>query len=64
MTRVGEPKRIGLEVQFEAKPITGRLYEVEGAGRVDRPFSGWLGLMSALEAARRAEVPSQKGERR
>jgi hypothetical protein len=63
MTRA-QPKRIGLEVQFEAKPITGRVYEVEGSGRVDRRFSGWLGLMSAIEAARGAEAPSRKGERR
>jgi hypothetical protein len=39
-------------VRFDAEPIEGRLYDREDADRLDRPFSGWLGLMSALEAAR------------
>jgi hypothetical protein len=48
----GKLRRLGLEVQFRAQPIRGRLYDREGDGRLDRAFSGWLGLMSAIEAAR------------
>ena len=64
MTAAGEPRRLALEVQFDAQPIEGRVYE--DGGRLDRPFSGWLGLMAAIEAARRAHLPAppseQKGE--
>jgi hypothetical protein len=49
------PRRLGLEVRFDAEPIEGRLYDREDTDRLDRPFSGWLGLMSALEAARGGE---------
>jgi hypothetical protein len=51
----GEPRRLALEVQFDAQPIQGRLYDHDADGRLDRPFSGWLGLMAALEAARTAD---------
>jgi hypothetical protein len=44
-----EPSRLALEVQFDARPIRGRLYDA--GGRLDRPFAGWLGLMAALDAA-------------
>ena len=54
MTAAGVPRRLGLEVQFDADPIRGRLYDDETEGRLDRPFSGWLGLMAAIEAARGA----------
>ena len=54
----GEPMRLELEVQFEPQPIRGRLYGPEGDGRMDRAFSGWLGLLSALEAARRVGAPA------
>ena len=47
-----EPRRLGIEVQFDSEPIEGRVYEGDGPGR---PFSGWLGLMSAIEAAREQE---------
>ena len=47
-----EPRRLALEVSFDARPIRGRLLEEDGARRLDRPFSGWLGLMAAIEAAR------------
>ena len=47
-----QPTRLGLEVRFDAQPIQGRLYGQTDHGRLDRPFSGWLGLMSAIEAAR------------
>ncbi len=62
-----EPTRLGLEVRFDAKPIQGRLYDQGDHARLDRPFSGWLGLMAALEAARGAEprVPREQiGEAR
>jgi hypothetical protein len=55
MTTAGEPRRLGLEVRFDAEPIQGRLYDHEPGGRLDRPFSGWLGLMAAIEAARGAD---------
>jgi hypothetical protein len=62
MTTGGEPRRLALEVRFDADPIEGRLYD---DGRVDRPFSGWLGLMAAIEAARSAHLataPEDNGE--
>jgi hypothetical protein len=65
MTAAGEPKRLGLEVRFDAEPIQGRLYDQKENGRLDRPFTGWLGLMSAIEAARGADAvpsPKQRGE--
>ena len=40
--------RLELHVQWET-PIHGRL--CEAGGRLDRPFSGWLGLIAALDAA-------------
>jgi hypothetical protein len=54
MNRAGEPTRLGLEVRFDARPIHGRLFACDGERRLDRPFSGWLGLMAAIEAARHA----------
>jgi hypothetical protein len=65
MNTAGEPRRLELEVQFEAQPIQGRLYDRERDARVGRAFSGWLGLMSAIEAARGADPRAdrqQKGE--
>jgi hypothetical protein len=56
MTAAGEPRRIALEVRFDAEPIEGRVYE-DGGG-LDRPFWGWLGLMAAIDAARRAQLPA------
>jgi hypothetical protein len=52
MTPAEKPRRLGLEVSFEAQPIRGRLYDHDDAARLNRPFSGWLGLMAAIEAAR------------
>lgn len=54
MTQAGEPRRLGLDVRFDAQPIRGRLYDRDG-DRLDRQFSGWLGLMAAVEAARAAD---------
>jgi hypothetical protein len=66
MSAAGEPRRLGLEVRFDAEPIEGRLYDHEDDGGLDRPFSGWLGLMSAIEAARGGDPPSpdDRGEAR
>jgi hypothetical protein len=47
-----EPRKLALEVRFDAQPIEGRVYEDEG---VDRRFHGWLGLMAAIDAARTAD---------
>jgi hypothetical protein len=57
------PRRLGLEVRFDAEPIEGRLYDREDTGRLDRPFSGWLGLMSALEAARGGDGEEEEAAR-
>ena len=48
MAATGEPRRLGLEVRFEAHGIDGRVYDQEDVSRLDRPFSGWLGLLTAL----------------
>lgn len=61
MSAAGEPRRLGLEVRFDAQPINGRLYDRDGDGGVDRPFSGWLGLMAAIEAARATEPRGPRG---
>ena len=61
MSTAGDPRRLELEVRFDAQPIQGRLYDHEDGGRLDRPFLGWLGLMSAIEAARGADHPPQRG---
>ena len=53
MSAAGEPTRLGLEVRFDAEPIHGRLFTFDGERHLDHPFSGWLGLMAAIEAARR-----------
>jgi hypothetical protein len=52
VTADGEPRKLALEVRFDAQPIEGRVYDGDG---VDRRFSGWLGLMAAIEAARAAD---------
>jgi hypothetical protein len=61
MTAAGEPRRLGLEVRFDSKPIEGRLYDDD---RLDRPFAGWLGLIAAIDAARGAESPPPRGDDR
>jgi hypothetical protein len=57
-----ELTRLGLEVRFDTQPIRGRLFAFDGRGGLDRPFSGWIGLMAAIEAARGAA--SDAGEQR
>ncbi|MFL5781054.1 MAG: hypothetical protein ACJ760_07070 [Thermoleophilaceae bacterium] len=49
MSANAEPRKLALEVRFDAQPIEGRVYEHDG---MDRRFSGWLGLMAAIDAAR------------
>jgi hypothetical protein len=55
MTAGGQPRRLGLEVRFDREPIEGQLYDRDDEGRIARPFAGWLGLMSAIEDARRSQ---------
>ena len=38
-------------MRFDAQPIEGRIFDHDD-DRLDRRFMGWLGLMSAIEAAR------------
>jgi hypothetical protein len=60
-----EPRRLGLEVRFDSQPIEGRVYDQADHDALDRRFSGWLGLISAIEAARLAAPPlDRKGEKR
>jgi hypothetical protein len=64
MATTGEPRRLALEVRFDAQPIEGRLYDEHDDGDgLDRSFSGWLGLMAAIEAAGREDA-SAGGELR
>jgi hypothetical protein len=59
MTSTGKPRRLSLEVRFDPEPIEGRLYDPRADRELDRRFSGWLGLMAAIEAARSAESPGE-----
>ena len=53
MTTAGEPTRLALEVRFDTEPIEGRVYGGGGErGEATHEFSGWLGLMAAIEAVR------------
>ena len=47
----GGSKRFELELQLGERPIKGRISEREMDGHWDRSFEGWLGLLSAIEAA-------------
>jgi len=55
MTGAKEPRRLTLEVRFDPEPIEGRLYDPVPERGLDRQFSGWLGLMAAIDAARSAD---------
>ena len=48
-------------MRFDAQPIHGRVYDRDRAAgeSVDRPFSGWLGLIAAIDAAGGA-APAQR----
>jgi hypothetical protein len=52
MSAAGQPTRIELEVHFDAVPIEGHLYDRRREGAPGRFFSGWLGLIAAIEAVR------------
>ena len=56
MDAARESRRLRLEVRLEAEPIEGCVYDEEAGPHCDRPFSGWLGLMAAIDAARGATV--------
>ena len=64
MTAGGQPRRLGLEVRFDREPIEGQLYDRDDEGRIARPFAGWLGLMSAIEDARRSQSEDGEEDRR
>lgn len=51
---MSDPKEIVLEFDGDERGVSGRLRD----GAADSPFSGWLTLLAALEAAR----PSAAGE--
>ena len=59
-----DPMRLQLEVQFEGQPICGRLYDRGGEGSLSRPFTGWLGLLAAIEAVREADASTVPDERK
>jgi hypothetical protein len=60
MTTAGEPRRLELEVRFDAASVEGRLYDHRDDDRVERPFSGWLGLIAAIDAARPGGLPRRE----
>ena len=51
MSAIGAPRRLALEIRFDRQPIEGRLYDGDVNGRIHQPFSGWLGLIAAIENA-------------
>ena len=57
-----EPRRLRLEVRFDCQPIEGRLSDEHD--RFTRPFSGWMGLMAAIEAAGNRPSGDVDGEAR
>ena len=63
MAGAGKPRRLELEVRFDAQPIHGRLCDREDEPPSWRPFSGWLGLMAAIDAAHRAPRANDKEAR-
>jgi hypothetical protein len=58
MPTASDPCRLEIEVHWNERPIRGRVHDA--VGRVDRPFSGWLGLIAALEAAREADTAAAR----
>jgi hypothetical protein len=63
MTAAGPLRQLGLDLQLDAETIRGRIYDREDAARLDRPFWGWLGLMSAIEAALGEDAQLARGGR-
>src|SRR5205814_4989403 len=55
-----QPRRLGIEVRFDREPIEGQLYDRDDEARIARPFAGWLGLMSAIEDARREQADERE----
>ena len=53
MTTVSDTRWLAIEFRFVAERIEGRLYHAGGDGD-GRPFSGWMGLMAAIESTRSA----------
>ena len=49
MPEFDEPHRLTLEFDSDAEPIAGRVYFQED--EVVLPFSGWIGLITAIETA-------------
>jgi hypothetical protein len=60
-TTTGRAVWLAIEIRFDAEPIEGRLYE-EGGDGAGRPFSGWMGLMAAIEAVGQAASPPRERE--
>ena len=60
MTAADPPRRLELEVRFDAQPIEGRLYDRDEHPGRSRPFSGWLGLIAAIEAAGPVRGPADE----
>src|SRR5436190_20956446 len=60
MTAGEQPRRLGIEVRFDREPIEGQLYDRDDEARIARPFAGWLGLMSAIEDARREQADERE----
>jgi hypothetical protein len=58
MAEFDEPHRLTLEVDLDAKPIAGRVYSHGPEGVL--PFSGWIGLITAIETAGTSTAPTQK----
>jgi hypothetical protein len=48
MAARAKTRRLVLEIRFDVQPIKGRLLDDTS----ERPFSGWIGLMAAIGAAR------------
>lgn len=52
---------LAIEFRFVAERIEGRLYTANG-DRDGSPFTGWMGLMAAIEATRFAPAAAQLEE--
>jgi hypothetical protein len=53
-------KRLVLELELGADPISGRIHD-EHCGVV-RPFTGWLGLIAAVQSLGVPESEAAEGE--
>ena len=60
MSTCRSPRRLLLEVRFDAQPIEGHLYDRDAESGARRRFSGWLGLIAALEAARSEDTDGRE----